>query len=76
MRRPDAAGRKHIVVARAQNPDRGNDFGLAVADDPRLAHGNAKLRQPARDIAGIGILRAPGQDFVADDENRGAAHAV
>ena len=70
VRRADAAGREHIIIARPQGVDGGDDIVRIISDDTHLPHLNADRRAMLGDVADVLVLRAPRQDLVADDENR------
>ena len=70
MRRADAAGREKIIVALAKRIDRRDNLGRDVGDDPRFPQIDAKLGEITGEIGDVLVLRAAGQDLVADDESR------
>ena len=70
MGRADAAGGEHVVVARAQRVERGDDLVLDVGDDARLAQIDAEFGEILGDIADVAVLGAARQDLVADDQHR------
>ena len=75
MRGPDAARREQQVIGSAQRlvegPDRGDDLVLVVGDHPDLAQVEPGRGQDARQVVGIALARAAGQDFVPDDKDGG-----
>ena len=71
MRRADAAGGEEIVELGAQLVDGGDDRVGDVGDDARLAQGHADLVEADGDVVEVGVLRAAGEDLVADDQDGG-----
>jgi hypothetical protein len=67
---PDAPGREKIIKAHAKRIDRRDDLGRDIGNNPDLAQVDPDLRKITGDIADVLILRAPGKDLVADDEER------
>jgi hypothetical protein len=67
----DPAGGEHIGEARPERVHRSHDLGLDVGNTPRLAKINAERAEKTRDGRDIHVLRAAGQDLVADDEHGG-----
>ena len=53
-----------------QRVERRDDRRLVVGDDPHLLEVDADIGQILGDIADVLVLGAPGQDFVADDQER------
>ena len=74
MRRADAAGGEHMVVAPAERIDCGDDLVLDVGHDADLANVDADRRQVLGDVADVLVLGSPGEDFVADDQDGGGDH--
>jgi len=58
MRRPDAAGRQHVIEASPALVDRRDDGRLVVGNDARLGHADADIVQGLREILEIGVARA------------------
>jgi hypothetical protein len=75
MRRADAAGGEQIIVARPQRIDRLDDRILTSATTRTSLQADALHVQPERDLADILVLRAAGQDFIADDDQCGGVDA-
>ncbi len=70
MGRPDAAGGEEIGVAGPQRVHRGDDLRFLVGDDADFAHVDAQRGQVFGDVADVLVLRAPGQNLVADHQDR------
>ena len=70
MGRADAAGREHVSVARAQRVERGDDLRLFVGDDAHFLQIDADIGEILGDVADVLVLGAPGQNLVADDQER------
>ena len=68
---PDAAGGKDKVIAGAQGIQGRDDLVFHIGHHPRLAQVDAQRGQEPGDIAGVGVLGAARQDFVADHQNGG-----
>jgi hypothetical protein len=71
VRRPDAAGGDHVVVAAAQGVERGDDLLMHIRHGPRLGKVHAVHTQVLGDVAQISVLRPPRQDLIADYQHRG-----
>ena len=71
MGRTDAAGGEHIGVARPERIHGGDDLGLDVGDAARFAEVDAEGAEKPRDRRYVHVLRAAGQDLVADDKHGG-----
>ncbi len=71
MGRADAAGGEDVGIAVAQRVDRRDDILLDVGHDPDFPDVDADVGQIFGDVADILVFRPPGEDFVADDQNRG-----
>ena len=69
--RADAAGGEHVVVGGAQLVDGGGDCRLVVGHHAHLAQPHADVLEPPGDIRNVGVARAPREDLVADDDQRG-----
>ena len=76
MRRPNAAGRKQIIIARTQLVDRFDDGVFDIGHDADFGEADTLKIEPQRDLRDILVLRAAGQDFVADYGKRGGINAV
>ena len=58
-------------VAGRKRADGGDDFGMHVRHDARLAEGNADAGQLARQEMQVRIAGAAGKDLVSDHQDRG-----
>ena len=75
MRRPDAASREEIIVARAQDVDRLDNGLLHIWHDAHFGQPYALDVQPERDLRNILVLRAPRENFIANDDKSGGPDA-
>jgi hypothetical protein len=71
MRRPDATGGEDVVVGRAQRIERGNNRGRVVGDDAHFLEIDAERGKIVGGKADILVLGPAGEDFIADDQQRG-----
>ena len=71
MGRADAACGKDVVILHAQGIDGAADRVRRVGDDPSLGQADTERVQRVAQVRHVGIFGAPGQDFIADDNQRG-----
>ena len=71
MRRPDAAGGEDLIIGGAQFVHGADDARRDIRDHPDLLQRDAQRRQPLGDELHVDVLRAAGQNFVADDQDGG-----
>ena len=71
MRRPDAAGGEDVIVGDAQRVERRDDRVLVVGDHAHFLQIDADGGEIIGDVADVLVLGAAGEDFVADDQQRG-----
>ncbi len=76
MGRPDAAGGEDVGIALPQRIERGDDILLDIRHHPDLAQIDADRGQVFGDVADILVLGPTGQDFIADNQNRGGDRRV
>ena len=69
--RADAAGGEDVGVAVAQRVERRDDLVFLVGHDAHLPQVDAERGQIFGDVADVLVLGAPGQDLVADHQERG-----
>ena len=67
----DPAGGEDVIEGSPHLVDGGHDDPGIVGDHPRFPQPDADLVQSLREEAEIGVLGAPGQDLVADDQYTG-----
>ena len=72
--RANAPGGDHIVIAVPQGVQGRNDLLHDVGDGPRLAEVHPMHAQILGDVAQIGVLGAPRQDLIADDQDSRRDH--
>ena len=65
----DSAGGEDVVELGPQRSHRVDDHAFDVGNDSRFAHAYPPFIQLNRDVAQVRVLRATGQDFVADDQH-------
>ena len=68
MGRADAAGGEDVVKPLAHLPDRIDDAGFDIGNDPAFGDRDTDPVQPGCQPGEIGILRATAQDFIADND--------
>ena len=71
MRGADTAGGEHLIEPGAHLVDRGDDRLRHVRDDAHFAQRDAQLAEAPGQVIDVGILRAAGEHFVADDDDAG-----
>lgn len=71
MRRPDASGGKHIIHLAANFVHRFHNLALDIRHHANLGQHNPLAQQLLRNPLDIRILRPPGQDFIAYNNNSG-----
>ena len=76
VRGADAAGGEEIIVAFAQRVHRLNDPVFLVRYDAHLGQADALHLQPFGHLRDILVVRAAGQDFVADNDERGGPDTI
>ena len=76
MRRADAAGGEDVVERGAHLVDGADDDVLDVGDDARFAETHAPIVELPGQVLKIGVLRAAGENLVADDDDGGGVFGL